>query len=143
MAEGVELVKNVFAMTTKCLDEIGRAGAFYHIIRRMVTMSDTALYELDDTSEFNYLPLSGEGVFGKGLEDLLKSRKEKKQQHLVDLVPDVHKNNRKRQPGSPNKTSLSAGQCLIFKSTTKKQFSNPQCANEQSNRRDSRNYAND
>ena len=41
--EGLEQVKNVFSMTTKCLDQIGRAGAFHRIIRRTAAMSDTAL----------------------------------------------------------------------------------------------------
>ena len=38
-------------MTTKCLDQIGRACAFHHINRRTVTMIDTSLYELDDALE--------------------------------------------------------------------------------------------
>ena len=67
--EGLEQVKNVFSMTTKCLDQIGRAGAFHHIIRRTAAMSDTALYELNDALEFSNLPMSGEGVFGSGLEN--------------------------------------------------------------------------
>ena len=76
--EGLDQIRNIFSMTTKCLDQIGRAGAFHHIIHRTVTMSDTSLYELDDALEFVNLPLSGEGVFGSGLEKLLQSRKEKK-----------------------------------------------------------------
>ena len=97
--EGLEQVKNVFSMTTKCLDQIGRAGAFHHIIRRTAAMSDTALYELDDALEFSNLPLSGEGVFGSGLENLLKTRKEKKKQ-LEDLVPEVKRKNFKRKSES-------------------------------------------
>ena len=76
--EGLDQIKNIFFMTTKCLDQIGRAGAFQHIIRRTVTIRDTFLYELDDAFEFVNVPLSGEGVFGSGLEKLLQSRKEKK-----------------------------------------------------------------
>ena len=34
--EGLDQIRNIFSMTTKCLDEIGRAGAFHHIIRRTV-----------------------------------------------------------------------------------------------------------
>ena len=34
-----------------------------------------------------YLPLTGDGVFGKGLEDSLKKRKEQKEQ-LSDLIPE-------------------------------------------------------
>ena len=96
--EGLEQVKNVFSMTTKCLDQIGRAGAFHHIIRRTAAMSDTALYELDDALEFSNLPMSGEGVFGSGLENLLKSRKEKTAE---DLVPEVKRKNFKCKSESP------------------------------------------
>ena len=35
-----------------------------------------------------YLPLIEDGVFGKGLEENLKKRKEQKEQ-LSDLVPDL------------------------------------------------------
>ena len=93
-------MKNVFSMTTKCLDQIGRAGAFHHIVRRTATMSDTALYELDDALEFSNLPLSGEGVFWPGLENLLKTRKEKKKQ-IEDLVPDFQKKTTKQKAESP------------------------------------------
>lgn len=89
----VENVKSIFAMTTKCLDQLGRAGAFHHIIRRAVAMTDTAFYELDDALEFSNLPLTGEGIFGTGLENLLKTRKEKKKQ-IDELVPDVQKSKR-------------------------------------------------
>ena len=34
-----------------------------------------------------YLPLTGDGVFGKGIEDSLKKRKEQKEQ-LSDLIPE-------------------------------------------------------
>ena len=101
--EGLEQVKNVFSMTTKCLDQIGCAGAFHHIIRRTAAMSDTALYELDDRLEFSNLPLTGEGFFGSGLENLLKSRKEKKKQ-IEDLVPEVKKKVFKRKSESPSRT---------------------------------------
>ena len=101
--EGLDQIRNIFSMTTKCLDQIGRAGAFHHIIRRTVTMSDTSLYELDDALEFVNLPLSGEGVFGSGLEKLLQSRKEKKKQ-LEDLVPEVKRKPYKRRSDSPSRS---------------------------------------
>ena len=46
--KGLDQIRNMFSMTTKCLDQIRRAGAFHHIIHRTVTKSDTSLYELDD-----------------------------------------------------------------------------------------------
>lgn len=68
-------------MTTKDLDQMGMAGAFHHITRKTTSISDTAIYEQDDHLEFSNLPLSGEGVFGSGLENLLKTRKEKKKKN--------------------------------------------------------------
>ena len=35
-------VKDIFSMATKGLDQIGRSGAFHHIVRRACTMTDTA-----------------------------------------------------------------------------------------------------
>lgn len=90
-------VKDIFAMTTKGLDQLGRTAAFNHIIRRTVSMTDSGLYELPDANEFTSLPLTSEGVFGNGLEALLKSRKEKKKQ-LDELVPDLRKRELKRKP---------------------------------------------
>ncbi|KAH3839643.1 hypothetical protein DPMN_113075 [Dreissena polymorpha] len=51
-------------------------------------MADTALYEQTDSLEFTNLPLTGDGVFGKGLETLLKDEKEKKKR-VNYLIPDV------------------------------------------------------
>jgi len=87
-------VKDVFAMSTKVLDQLGRTGALHHINRRTVAMTDTGLYEQHDNWEFSNLPLSGEGVFGPDLEPLLKARKEKRKQ-VEDLIPDVQKPKRK------------------------------------------------
>ncbi|XP_060608632.1 uncharacterized protein LOC132760631 [Ruditapes philippinarum] len=93
-------IKDVFSMATKGLDQLGRAGAFHHIIRRHVAMSDTALYELPDSQKFLSLPLTNDGLFGTELENLLKSRKEQKKQ-VDDLVPDVKKREfLKRKPVS-------------------------------------------
>ncbi|XP_060604440.1 uncharacterized protein LOC132757243 [Ruditapes philippinarum] len=89
-------VKDVFAMSTKALDQLGRSGAFHHVIRRSVAMTDTALFEQPDNLEFSNLPLTGEGVFGAGLESLLKARKEKKKQ-IDDLIPDVKRSGFKRK----------------------------------------------
>ena len=76
-------------MSTKALDQMGRSGAFFHIIRRKAAISDTGLNTLKDVqSKVLFLPLSGDGVFGKGLEDRLKHRKEQKDQ-LNDLVPEL------------------------------------------------------
>ena len=84
----VQSVRDIFAMSTKALDQVGRTGAFHHIIRRKAAVSDTGLNNLKDVqAKVLYLPLTGDGVFGKGLEENLKKRKEQKEQ-LVDLIPE-------------------------------------------------------
>ncbi len=104
----VSAVKDIFAMSTKGLDQLGRTAALHHVVRWTVSMTDSGLYELDDSSDFTSLPLTTEGVFGSGLETLLKSRKEKKKQ-LDELVPDLKKRDLKRkfpvaqQSETPNK----------------------------------------
>ena len=75
-------------MATKALDQVGHAGVFHHIIRRKAVVPDTGLNNLKDVqAKVLYLPLMGDGVFGKGLEENLKKRKEQKEQ-LYDLVTD-------------------------------------------------------
>ena len=77
----VQSVRDIFAMSTKALDQVGRSGAFHHIIRRKAAASDTGLNNLKEVqAQVMYLPLSGDGVFGKGLEECLKKRKEQKEQ---------------------------------------------------------------
>lgn len=84
----IQSVRDIFAMTSKALDQVGRSGAFHHIIRRKAAASDTGLNNLRDVqAKVLYLPLTGDGVFGNGLEENLKKRKEQKEQ-LSDLVPD-------------------------------------------------------
>ena len=84
----VQSVRDIFAMSTKTLDQVGRSGAFHHIIHRKAAASDTGLNNLKEVqAKVMYLPLSCDGVFGKGLEECLKKRKEQKEQ-LFDLVRD-------------------------------------------------------
>ena len=85
---GIQSVRDIFAMSTKALDQVGRSGAFHHIIRRKAAVSDSGLNNLKDVqAKVLYLPLTGDGVFGKGLEESLKKRKEQKEQ-LTDLIPE-------------------------------------------------------
>lgn len=84
----IQSIRDTFAMSTKFLDQVGRSGAFHHIIRRKAAASDSGLNSLKDVqAKVLYLPLTGDGVFGKGLEDSLKKRKEQKEQ-LSDLIPE-------------------------------------------------------
>ncbi|CAC5420037.1 unnamed protein product [Mytilus coruscus] len=86
-----QTVKDIFAMSTKSLDEPGRSGAFFHLIRRKAAAYDSGLSNIKDlSSRCQYLPLSEEGVFGKGLEISLEKRKKQKDQ-LCDLLPEFSK----------------------------------------------------
>ena len=89
-----QTIKDVFAMSQKTLDQSGRTGAFFHLIRRKATAQDSGLVNLKDMrSKCQYLPLTGDGVFGKGLETCLEKRKEQREQ-LSELLPEF---NRKRK----------------------------------------------
>ena len=102
----IQSVRDIFAMSSKALDQVGRTGAFHHIIRRKAAASDTGLNNLKEIqSKVLYLPLTGDGVFGSGMEQCLKKRKEHKEQ-LTDLAPEYSEpktdNSRKRK-SSDNK----------------------------------------
>ena len=82
----IQSVRDIFAMSTKALDQVGRSGALHHIAQRKAAASDTGLNNLKDVqAKVLYLPLTGDGVFGTGLEESLKKRKEHKDQ-LIDLA---------------------------------------------------------
>ena len=86
----IQSVRDIFDMSTKSLDQMGRAGAFHHIIRRKAAISDSGLSSVKDVqNKVASLPLSGDGVCGKGLEDKLKQRKEQREQ-LTDLLPEYN-----------------------------------------------------
>ena len=90
----IQTVRDLFDMSSKALDQVGRSGAFHHVVRRKAAFSDTGLDTLKDINvKVLDLPLTGVGVFGKGLEDKLKDRKEKKDQ-LNDLVPEISEKKR-------------------------------------------------
>ncbi|VDI32325.1 Hypothetical predicted protein [Mytilus galloprovincialis] len=85
--ETCQMVKDLFAISTKSLDQVGRTGK--------AAATESGLNNLKDIqAKVLYLPLSNEGVFGKGLEDKLEKRKEQREQ-LDDLLPE-YKNNNKR-----------------------------------------------
>ena len=89
-----QTIKDIFAMSTKTLDQAGRTGALFHLVRRKAAAQDSGLVNLADMrAKCQYLPLSGDGVFGKNLETCLEKRKEQKEQ-LNDLLPEF---NRKRK----------------------------------------------
>lgn len=67
--DSCQIVKDLFDMSQKSLDQLGRTGAFHHMIRRKCASSDSGLNNLKDIqAKTLYLPLTEDGVFGKGLE---------------------------------------------------------------------------
>ena len=71
-------------MLTRSLDQLGRTGAFHHLIKRKVTAHDSGLITLRVIqNKIVCLTLTADGVFGKKLEEKLKERKKQK-----DLLKD-------------------------------------------------------
>ena len=57
------MVRDIFALSTKTLDQISRTGAFHHLVRRRATMHDTGLSDYKNyASAIMKLPLTSEGV---------------------------------------------------------------------------------
>lgn len=85
----VQTVRDVFAMSTKTLDQIGRSGAYHHIIRRKATIVDMGLENIKDVAkQADLLPLTADGVMGSSFETKLKDRKEKNKE-MKDLIPEI------------------------------------------------------
>lgn len=105
--KAIQTIRDVFAMTTKGLDQLGRTGAFHHIIRRQLAMTDSSLYTLEDNRDISDLPLVSKGVFGDKLESTLKSNKEKKKT-LDDLLPNFNESKDRKRKNKDNELSASA-----------------------------------
>lgn len=89
--EAVQNVRDIFAISTKSLDQFARAGAFHHLVRRKATVADTGLHEFKDLQKAALTsPLSGDGIFGEEFEKKLKDRQEKDKQ-LKELMPEMNK----------------------------------------------------
>lgn len=87
----IQLVRDSFAISTKTLDQIGRSGAFHHLVRRKCAELDSGLSDLKAfTGQLNSLPLTSDGVFGKELENKLKDRADQTKR-LKDLIPDFER----------------------------------------------------
>ena len=116
--KAIKQVRDTFAISTKGLDQFGRAGAFHHIIRRQLAMTDTSLYTLEDNRDISDLPLSSKGVFGDQLESTLKSNKEKKKT-LDDLLPKFDKDRkRKLKPDSESTGASNSKKAFVDKDKT-------------------------
>lgn len=104
--EAVQNVRDIFAMSTKSLDQMSRTGAFHHLIRRKATIADSGLHEFKDLQKTALTsPLSGEGIFGTEFEKKLKDRQEKDKQ-LSELMPEMNKKfYSKRKSSFPSESS--------------------------------------
>ena len=114
-----ENIKDIFAMSTKSLDQAGRAGAFFHLIRRKAAAQDTGLVKLSDLrSKCQYLPLTEEGLFGKALESCLEKRKEQNDQ-LKDWLPEYcsDKNKKRKSFDYDNDYSAKKVKCQVSEGT--------------------------
>lgn len=85
-----QVIKDIFATSTKYLDQMGRTGAFNYIVIWSCCMKDTGLHEQSDKWGYYALPVSGNDVFGKELENMIKDKKDKIEQ-VKDLTPDLNK----------------------------------------------------
>ena len=86
----IQSVRDIFAMSTTSLDQVARAGAFHHLIRRKAALEDTGLCDIKELKQpLVSLPLTNSGVFGDVFEQTLKDRVEKNKQ-LKELLPEIH-----------------------------------------------------
>lgn len=101
----IQMVKDIFAMSVKTMDQIGRAGAFHHLIRRKAAMVDTGLDTISDlTDKVLSMKLSSEGVLGKNFEETLQKRSETNKQ-IKDLLPEYHHKPTNSSTGTKRKFS--------------------------------------
>ena len=85
----IQMVRDIFAMSVKVMDQTARTGAFHHLIRRKATVVDTGLEDITELNDkFMSLKLTSEGVLGKDFEEKLKSRSETNKQ-IRDLLPEL------------------------------------------------------
>ena len=113
MDEAVQNVRDIFAVSTKALDQFGRTGAFHHLVRRKTTVAYMGLHEFKDLQKTaSTSPLAGEGIFGEEFKQKLKNRQEKDKQ-LSELMPEVDKRSfLKRKSSFPSVTSSEENQKL-------------------------------
>lgn len=106
----VQMVRDIFAISTQTLDQVARAGAFDHLIRRRASLYDTGLSDLKDyTSTVNTLPLTAEGVFGQDFDSKLKAKVERHDQLNKLLPPSLFKGQKADNSGNSYKRKSYGG----------------------------------
>ncbi|VDH92527.1 Hypothetical predicted protein [Mytilus galloprovincialis] len=84
----IQNVRDIFALSTKSLDQTARTGAFHHMIRRRATMYDTGLNELRAYAiTIVTLPLTADGNFGSQFDTKMKEKTDRNKQ-LAEVLPD-------------------------------------------------------
>ena len=85
----IQTVRDVFAMSTRTLGQLGRAVAFGHIIRRKATVVDMGFENVKDIAkQTDLLPMTNDDVLSSGFETKLKDSKENNKE-MKDLIPEL------------------------------------------------------
>ena len=85
----IQHVRDIFAMTTKTLDQVARTGALHHLCRRKAVIFDTGLDEYKDySSSVLAMPLTREGLLGSKFDDKLKAKQEKNKK-ISEILPNL------------------------------------------------------
>lgn len=106
----IQMVKDIFAMSVKSMDQIGRTGAFHHLIRRKATVVDTGLDSVSELADkVMTLKLSSEGILGSDFEETLQKRSETNKQ-IKDLLPEICHKPAYASTGTKRKFSGTASQ---------------------------------
>ena len=86
-----QATRDIFAMNTKTLNQLGRTGAYDHFIRQKAAIIDMGLENIKDVvKQAEVLPLTGDGVLGSGFQSKLKDCKEKNNEGLGARVRVLH-----------------------------------------------------
>lgn len=84
----VQMVRDIFAMSSKTLDQVARTGAYHHLVRRQATLIDTGLCEYKEyVNTVMSLPLTSDGVFGAQFDKRLKEKSEL-WKNLAEVLPE-------------------------------------------------------
>ncbi|CAC5415910.1 unnamed protein product [Mytilus coruscus] len=102
----IQNVRDIFALSTKSLDQTARTGALHHMIRRRATMYDTGLNELRDyANTIVTLPLTADGIFGSQFDTKMKEKTDRNKQ-LAEVLPDTRRVTLCSQLGKKKPTAI-------------------------------------
>ena len=107
--KAIQTTRDIFAMSTKSLDQVAKSGAYHHVSRRKSAVYDTGLDEYKDyASAVMSLPLTNEGVFGKQFDEKLKARQERFKQ-ISEVLPEFDNSNKHSTSVSNKRKASSSG----------------------------------